>query len=174
MPWKAMGKIRRFNKDDEGATAVEFALVGVPFFITIGAIFEMAVTYAVIMFADFGTEELARKIRTNQITSGSHNEQTFRQELCKMPWMKVFECNKLKVNVQQIAEFGDPAIPRDPNGNLDDTQFGFSPGGRSSINVLRVYYEWPVYLAWTSIQGGDMWSNGHRLIMSNRAFLTEP
>ena len=97
--------------------------------------------------------------------------------------MAIFDCSKLSVDVQTIATFAQPAEPPVlPNGQLDTSSFGFAPGGRSTINVIWVYYDWPTILdwgnmakaGWGGITGEGMGTNGYRRIVGSAAFLTEP
>ena len=61
-------------------------------------------------------------------------------------------------------------------------RFGFAPGGRSTINVVRAYYDWPTVLdwgniaraGWGGITGEGMGTNGYRRIVGSAAFLNEP
>lgn len=172
--WWRIPRLRKFRRSEDGMATLEFSLVAIPFFLLTGAIFEVAINYFVGAMMDHGVSDLARRIRTNQFTAASHNEATIKQELCNMPMMAVFDCSKLVVDVQQIAAFADPGIPRDAGGSLDSSNMGFSPGGPKSINVLRVYYEWPVFMAFASYSNANLWSNGKRLIVSSDAFVIEP
>ncbi len=166
--------LRRFCRSEDGAAAVEYALVGLPFLLLLTLTLEHALAFYAHTSLNAGVEDLSRKIRTNQITGNSHTAAAFKQELCASDFMTLFDCNGLQVDVREIARFGDPGVPRNPDGSLNTNGFGFNPGGKVSINIVRVYYEWPAILAWQSFTTGNMWSNGKRLLVGSRAFRIEP
>ena len=132
---------------------------------------------------DAGVNEISRQVRTRQITAGNTSEVEFKRALCSQTLMAIFNCEKLSVDVRTIATFEKPAEPPVlDDGQLDTTGFGFAPGGRSTINVIRVYYDWPTILdwgniakaGWGAITGAGMGNNGYRRIVGSAAFLNEP
>lgn len=172
--WLQIGRVRRFGRAEDGAAAVEFAIVGVPFFLMLTAILELGLAFFASMALDAGTDQFARLIKTNQVTNGSLTNQQFRTQVCNMPIMSLFDCENMTVDVQVVASWTTPGVPRDADGNLDDSGMGFAPGGRSTINVMRVFYEFPVFFAWVPTDNPNMWSNGNRLLMASSAFVIEP
>ena len=82
--------------------------------------------------------------------------------------------NKLKVDVRTSASFGgaDTSKMVDANKNLMSNQT-FDPGAAGSIVVVRVMYEWPVYVSLIGLNLSDL-SNGKRLLMATAAFRNEP
>jgi len=165
---------RRFQKSDDGAAALEFALIAFPFFLMIGGILEFGVHYYAKSTLDHGMEEVARKVRTNQISGNTHTEAQFKAEICSLVVMSMFDCSKLSIDLQELGSFQDVAIPRNANGSLNTSGLGFNPGGRVSINLLRAYYEWPTFMAFHKISNDEVFSNGKRLMVSSKAFRIEP
>lgn len=174
--WQFGRKVRLFGRSEDGAAAVEFALVSIPFFVFVGAIFELTINFFVSSIMDHAIGDVAREIRTNQITPNTHTEQQFRDHICNKPQMVLFNCADLVIDVQNVATFDDPGVPRNPDGSVNSTGMGFNPGGvgSRSINILRVYYEWPTVMAFSNFTNDPMWSRGNRLIMSSEAFKLEP
>ncbi len=188
---KTMGRWLSFKKSEDGAAAVEFALVSIPFFLLFFSIIEQGFFFFANRLIDAGVYEAARELKTRQITSGNTTEGEFRTILCNKTLMKLFECGGLSIDVRQIASFGSPSSPPLKNdGSLDTENFGFLPGGRETINVIRVYYDWPTILNWSRLgsmnysnekhgqlanqfrnAGG---TNGFRRIVGTAAFQTEP
>jgi len=165
---------RKFRKSEDGAAMVEFSMIALPLFVIMGGIFEFTLHFLANGMLDHGVEELARQVRTKQMTADTHTEQSFKQELCGMPALQFFDCSKLKVDLQEIGSFQQMNVPLNGNGSLNSSGFGFSPGGRVTINVLRVFYEWPTFMAFHRISSDEVWSNGNRLMVSSRAFRIEP
>ena len=61
----------------------------------------------------------------------------------------------------------------DGDGNLDDSDFEFSPGNANEIVVVRVFYEWELLTPVLSAPLANM-SNGRRLLQATVAFRNEP
>ena len=60
----------RFRKDREGAAAIEFALLAIPFLMLIFATFETFFAFAGEQLMANAVDTMARKIRTGEITFG--------------------------------------------------------------------------------------------------------
>jgi Flp pilus assembly protein TadG len=67
--WHAsrFGLIKRFRKGEDGATAVEFALVALPFFGMLFAIMELAIFFLASRFLEDGLFSASRKILTQRL-----------------------------------------------------------------------------------------------------------
>lgn len=169
-PW---ARFKCFGKNEDGAAAVEFAIVAFPFFVIIGAIFEMALTFFANTMMDIGAQDIARLVRTKQVTASTHSPQQFKKLVCDRPSMAYFDCNRLNVDVQQVIQFGNSAPPRNPDGSLNTSGMTFNPGGANSIVIMRVYYDHPVLLDWMQGLGGNATPTG-RLMVATQAFMIEP
>lgn len=165
--------IRALWGDNRGTAAIEFSIIAMPFFLIIFGAFEVGLNYMANRMLNAGTDQVARMIRTGQIQGNTHTEAQFKQELCNRGSMFLFNCNKLIVDVKEVASFDTQEVPKNPDGTLDDSQMGFAPGGCRTINVARVYYEWPNFINWAP-QGVDEWSGTKRLIVGTAAFMNEP
>ena len=172
-----------FRKSHDGTAAVEFALVSIPFFLILFSILEQGFYFLGNRLIDAGVNQISREVRTRQITVENTSEEEFKIALCAKSLMAIFDCSKLSLDVRTIASFEVPAEPPVlDNGDLDTSGFGFAPGGRSTINVIRAYYDWPTVLdwgniaqaGWGSITGEGMGTNGYRRIVGSAAFLNEP
>ena len=172
-----------FRKSEDGTAAVEFALVSIPFFLILFSILEQGFYFLGNRLIDAGVNQISREIKTRQITASNTSESEFKTALCAKTLMAIFDCSKLSVDVRTIASFEAPAAPPVlDNNQLDTTGFGFAPGGRSTINVIRAYYDWPTVLDWGSIAsagwggitGEGMGTHGFRRIVGSAAFLNEP
>ena len=169
-----MRKLAMLGRREDGTATIEFSIVSIPYYFLLGATFELGIQHSVGLLLDYAVADVARQIKTGQITAQTHNEAQFRTVLCSNAAMAMFDCSKVKLDVRTVAQFEEPTFDKKADGSLDDDDFGFSPGGVSTVNVIRVFYEWPVYLAYADINGKDMWSDGKRLHMSSAAFVKEP
>lgn len=142
---------RLFARRD-GATAIEFALLALPFFLIVFASIETFVAFTAEQLLANATETMARKIRTGQIQSATWDRDKFRTAFCEeisilMPCSatEVKTPSKLFIDVRSFSKFSD--IPKSVslvNGDLDTKAFTFAPGGKKSINIVRAYYRWNV------------------------------
>ena len=63
--------------------------------------------------------------------------------------------------------------PIDGNGNLQTGDFGYNPGGPGNIVVVRLMYQWPVYVSLLGLNLSDT-TGSKRLLMATVAFCNEP
>ncbi len=137
--------LKRWLKEKEGATAVEFALVGFPFILMTVGIVEMALMFTAQSVLHESAFTAARMIRTGQLQqSGGGQEEAFRNAVCDFARLLI-PCASIQFQVQQVPSFSDASDmpPRfDEDGNLLDT--GFDPGGANDVVLVRVVYNYPV------------------------------
>jgi Flp pilus assembly protein TadG len=145
------GLLRRLFKDKSGTSAIEFALLAVPFMVVIFASLETFAAFTGEQLLANATETMARKVRTGQITSAT-SEEEFRKAFCAeisvlMPCSatEAKTPSKLFIDVRSFADFSKipSALPR-KDGDLDRDGFKFNPGGPTTITMVRAYYRWEV------------------------------
>lgn len=170
------GLLRQFLSDNEGVSAVEFALIAMPFFMLIMGIFEICMIFMVATVLEYGAREAAREMRTGAFqNSGATTLADFEGNICA-EMLNLFGCDtRLHVNVTQPANF--PTIP-DPvpiaaDGSLDTTGFSMVTSGREDIVVVSVYYEWELFTPLISSYMANMPGNV-RLLISTQVFRNEP
>ncbi len=151
------GLLRRLFAARDGATAIEFTLLSLPFFAIVFASLETFVAFSAEQVLANATEVMARKIRTGEITyklgkSTDKSTAEFRKLFCDeiaimMPCSanELETPNKLYIDVRTFPKFTDipkslPLIGTD----LDTSSFQFAPGGKKSINIVRAYYRWDI------------------------------
>ena len=116
----------------------------------------------------------ARLILTGQAQKGGFSQAQFKQEVCNRIY-GMFDCmGGIIVDVRTYNSFSsiDTSKPVDANGNLT-VSATYSPGGPGDIVVVRLLYQWPVYVSLLGLDFSDM-SGGNRLIMATVAFRNEP
>jgi Flp pilus assembly protein TadG len=158
---KARAAFARFSRAAEGAAAIEFAILILPFTILVFAIFETFTAFAGEQLVTNAVDTMSRKIRTGEITFGQGKstdmtEAEFRQAFCDQIAIfhmcddaEVTTPSKLYIDVRQFARYSDmplsvPKISTEAYSDLDTSDFAFSPGGADSKNMLRAYYRWTV------------------------------
>lgn len=168
------GGLRRFRRDRRGATAIEFALVALPFFALMMAILETFLLFFASQTIETATNRGARLIRTGQAQTTGMTEADFKTEICAAMG-GLFNCeDNMHVDVRTYDYFDnvDLTHPIDEDGNLIDN-FVYEPGEGGDVVVVRAFYEWPIH---TNILGLGLASlaNGKHLIAAATAFRNEP
>lgn len=138
---RAINASTKFKKNEDGATAVEFGLVGIPFFFLIFAILEISLIFLAEVNIDQATAETSRLVRTGQNTVNT--PQAFITEVCSKI-VFVPDCTEqLKVEVKVYDDFNtiDQEDPLDDDGNLRNNLV-FNLGLSGSIITVRTYIEW--------------------------------
>lgn len=137
---------RRWTREKEATTAVEFALVALPFIIMIIGTVEMALMFTAQSLLEAGTATASRMIRTGQIQqSGGDQQQMFEDTLCGFVEV-IIPCEEIQYNVVNLPNFGDaadmPDAEFDEDGNMEDQ--GFDPGNANDVVLIRVSYTYPI------------------------------
>ena len=189
------GLFSRFGSNRDGAAAIEFALLAIPFLMLVFATFETFLAFAGEQLMANAVDTMSRKIRTGEITFGlgkptDMTESEFREAFCAeiaiLNMCSSTEANtpsKLYLDVRQFATFADmpkdvPKVSSDAYSDLDTSEFAFSPGGSDTKNMVRAYYRWQVmtdlirpYI--TNIRPPDKLIPTDFLIVSTAAFQNE-
>jgi Flp pilus assembly protein TadG len=171
----AWATARRFIRQQDGATAVEFAMVAAPFLAMVFAIIETALVFFAGQALETAGADSARLIMTGQAQTQGYDQAKFKQAVCARIY-GLFDCaNGLYVDVKNYTTFGSisTAKPIDSSGNLQTSSFGYQPGGPGSIVVVRLMYQWPVYVSLLGLNLADS-AGSKRLLMSTVAFRNEP
>ena len=166
---------RRFIRQQDGATAVEFAMVAAPFLAMVFAIIETALVFFAGQALETAGADSARLIMTGQAQTQGYDQAKFKQAVCARIY-GLFDCtNGLYVDVKNYTTFSsiNTTKPVDSNGNLQTNSFGYQPGGPGSIVVVRLMYQWPVYVSLLGLNLADS-AGSKRLLMSTVAFRNEP
>ena len=165
-----------FVADGKGATAVEFALVAVPFLALIVALIQTFLVFFAQELLESVVQKSSRLILTGQVQSQQMKQDDFKQAVCNQIVI-LFNCSGLMVDVQ-VASTWSSATPATPTLTFNAqgqvaNNWQFNPGGTGDIVVVRVMYQWPVFLGPLGFNLSNL-SNGNRLIMASAAFQNEP
>jgi len=153
VPAKGKAAWRRIFRSREGAAAIEFALLAIPYFMIIFATIETFIAYTGEQVVANAVDTMARKVRTGSITAGNTNETQFRRAFCdeisimiRCSEQEIATPGKLQLDVRSFPNFADipRSIPFDATGDVDASSFGYAPGPAKSINMVRAYYHWDI------------------------------
>ena len=174
---------RKFARDQRGATAVEFGLLALPFFMIIGAILETSVVFLSGQVLDSAVQDVSRLIRTGQIRElGINSASAFKARVCERLYGLFSDCDDLHVEVNVVTNFASATVspPVDAAAcavDKDKCDWSrpetFSPGQGSSIVVVQVYYKWPVVVGLGGYNIGNL-GDGTRLMGGTTILRNEP
>jgi Flp pilus assembly protein TadG len=165
---------RRFARHQGGASTVEFALVAAPFLALMFAIMETAIVFFAGQTLETAVADSGRLIMTGQAQAQSYDQAKFRDAVCARVFA-VFDCkNGMIVDVRKYTAFANisTAKPIDANGNLINNST-YQPGCPGDIVVVRLMYQWPVWVSLLGLNLADM-AGSKRLLMATSAFRNEP
>jgi Flp pilus assembly protein TadG len=166
--------LRRFLRRNDGAAAIEFAMVAAPFLALVFAILQTAVVFFAGQALETAAADSARLIMTGQAQQQGFSQAQFKEQVCSRVY-GLFDCaSGIQVDVRTYSSFSaiNNAKPIDANGNLNLTA-SYQPGGPGDIVVVRLLYQWPVYVSLLGLNLADMAGNS-RLIIATAAFRNEP
>jgi Flp pilus assembly protein TadG len=166
---------RRFARQQDGAAAVEFALVAVPFLALLFAILETALVFFAGQTLESAATDSARLIMTGQAQNAGYTQDDFKTQVCNRLAGGLFDCsNGVYVDVKTYASFSavNTASPI-VNGTFDSTKVAYSPGVQGSIVVVTLYYEWPIYVTLLGNNLSNL-NGGRRLLVATSVFRNEP
>jgi Flp pilus assembly protein TadG len=164
--------LRRFARTREASTAVEFALVATPFFALIFAILQTAIVFFASQSLETAAANVARLILTGQAQTAGWSAGQFKQQVCNQIH-GIFNCaNGVYVDVEAYSSFSSVNLnPPVQNGTFDSSQLGYNPGGPGDIVVVRLYYQYPVYVNLLNLSNLN---GGFNLLAATAVFKNEP
>ncbi len=167
--------IRRFLSAEDGVTAVEFALVVIPFIFILGGIFEIALIFTTANVMEGTTSAAARAVRTGQVQA-SGSPQTFFEDLVCNGMRAFADCDEIEHEVftpssDDFDSAGNELAPQfDGDGNLIPNPF--DPGDVSDVAIVRtVYRDDGIVPLLTPLLGG---ANGQMVMISTITVRNEP
>jgi Flp pilus assembly protein TadG len=155
---------RGFAADRAGTTAVEFAMIAVPFLGLIGAIFETGTVYFRTAQLQMATETASRAVLTHSTAAGLTYKQFVDQNVCTWKSQGVvkpgtlstmFDCDKIMVDVRNPSDWSSANTANDffnsPNSGTSVIPMP-APG---KIAIVRIAYPMTVI---SGILGGGVFA----------------
>lgn len=169
-----------FKREEDGATAIEFAMVSFPFFILVFMLIGFAMYFFVMNSIEKGMDQTSRQVRTGQAQKNNMTVQQFKQAVCDASggWIK---CPKVQVFVQKYPDW--QSITPQPCLNADKSVVTNSAAGgdkiatytgtASEIVIVTTCYKWEFAQQIPFVKLGNM-NDGSLMMQSSTAFRTEP
>jgi Flp pilus assembly protein TadG len=166
----AIRKMRRLVRKEDGSAAVEFGMVAAPFLLMVFAIMETAIVFFAGQALETAVADSARLIMTGQAQSQGFNQGSFKNAVCAKVY-GLFNCaSGMYVDVKTYSNFSsvDLSPPLDSSGQFQNNM-SYTPGGPGDIVVVRLFYQWPIYVSLLQNMSGNK-----RLLVATSAFRNEP
>jgi Flp pilus assembly protein TadG len=164
----------RFAWHTEGSAAVKFGLVAAPFIALLFAIMETAIVFFAGQTLETAVADSSRLILTGQAQTQKFDAAAFKNAVCSKIYA-LFDCqNGVYVDVRKFSSFSNVTMPSpiDAQGNFQNDS-SYQPGGPGDIVVVRLFYQYPVYVSLLGFNLANM-SGGKRLLVATAAFRNEP
>jgi len=161
---------------EDGVAAVEFGLVAAPFIGLLLALLEAMLIFFAGRLLDVAVTQSSRQILTGSAQTSNITASAFATAVCQNVYA-LFNCNNLMIDVETYASFSAantsaPTLTFNAQGQATNS-WQFNPGGPNDIVVLRVMYQWPVFLGPLGLNLANL-SNGNRLLVGTNVFKNEP
>jgi Flp pilus assembly protein TadG len=165
-----------FARREDGAAAVEFAIVAAPFIALLLATVQTALAFFAGQVLESAVADASRQILTGSAQNANLDQAGFANVVCGKV-QALFSCKGLMIDVRTATSFaaantGAPTLTFDGNGNVTNS-WSYQPGSPGDIVVMRVMYQWPVFAGPLGLSLANQ-GNGNMLLMATAAFKNEP
>jgi len=185
---KSKKKLSAFGRAQEGATAVEFAILGLPFAALLFGIIEVSLLFFLTSTTEHALAEVAREIRTGEFQGTGGSAAELKTAICTN-MHGIGNCNNLRVDVISTAtgQFSSLVLPVSPpacSGTAAEIAAceaatpvmpadNYSVTGSSDVVIVRVQYVHRLEIPSTLTGLANSTGNTH-VISAVTAFRNEP
>jgi Flp pilus assembly protein TadG len=164
----------RGRKAREGAAAVEFALVALPFFVLLYSLIELGLVFMIDAVAENAVVDATRLVRTGQAYEEGFDATRFKTAFCDN--MSVFKnrcAARTTIDVRVVASFAATDEGEDANGDGVPDNDNYNGGDAEDLVLVRVWYRQPMIVP-SLTQAVSKGGPGEIVISSTAAFRNEP
>lgn len=165
--------VRQFGRKQEGAVAIEFAIVALPFIWLLLIVFEAAAMLFTDIAIQNGVTNTARLIRTGQVQTQGMNAAGFKQIMCGNI-ASYIDCSKIRVDISKSATLPITGVDM---MTVDETApQSFEVGGPSEWVMVQARYDWKLFIPGISQLSNHANANGvqMRRLTAGALFRNEP
>jgi len=172
-----LARLRQARRNEDGATAVEFALISIPFFAIIIALLEVALINLTTLDLENAAKSASRQIRTGQAQEQGLSSGAFKTLLCAKTTL-LPNCagnGDLVVDVKNYDDFTSVDTSNDvydENGDWSGSE-EFKPGSGSKVAVVRVFYKMKLHFKFPYVNLANV-GDSHYMIETFFIFRNEP
>ncbi len=167
---RRLAAVRRLWRREDGAAAVEFSLVMLPFLTLFGVIIQTALVFFAGQTLETAAADAGRLVMTGQ--AQTFDQTAFKNAVCQRIY-GLFDCtNGMYVDVRTFGSFGSitNGVTFDASGKPVTT---FQPGSAGDIVVVRLIYQWPILAPLAQNFLADA-NSSSRLLVATAVFRNEP
>lgn len=176
-------KLSRFRRSEDGAAAVEFALVAGPFFYVLGCICETGLMLFTEYVIQNSVQEAARMVRTGQVTSGDGSilisAADFKTKICEEVSIIINCQGKVSVYVNNASTFAtltttiaNPlTVGKKPDGGAYVPVY--NPGAQLQAATVIATYDWDFAFPFMDFLG-NIGDGSERRLYGLAIFRNEP
>ncbi len=166
--------LRRFLRQREAGTTVEFGLLAAPFIAALFATLQTALVFFAGQSLETAAAASARLIFTGQAQTSGWSAAQFKQQVCNQIH-GIFNCDTgVYVDVETYPSFSAANLGMPiSNGVFNSGSLGYHPGGPGDIVVLRLYYQYPVFASLLGFNLSNL-NGGYDLFAATAVFRNEP
>lgn len=175
--------LKRYAKSEEGATALEFGILVIPFSALLFGIIELAIVFFIGSSVSHAMQEASREVRTGQFQATCKDAAAFKAEVCSHMAGLSGKCDqRLRIDVvsSPTGRFTPGLLPETPDdedpGNPGEPQIlpdSYVNTPAQAVVVVRAQYYHklavPGELTYLSNQPGN-----YRVMTATTAFRNEP
>ncbi len=166
--------LRRFLRQSEAGTTIEFALLAAPFLAGLLAILQTAIIFFAGQTLETAAATSSRLILTGQAQTAGWTAAQFKSQVCNQI-QGIFNCNNgVYIDVETYPSFSaiNTGMPIS-NGQFNASALGYNPGGPGDIVMLRLYYRYPVFMNLLGFNLSNV-TGGYNLFAATAVFKNEP
>ena len=179
---------RRFGRNSDGATAIEFAIVLAPFLAFVFGIITIGLHYLATNSLEKAVFDASRQIRVGKAQKDGMSSAQFKQLVCNEAKPHI-DCSKLEIHVSSQDSWANIAPPTCVGGDMnlssggnDNTNLADKTGGASKKVIVTACYDWTVakYLPYLLFdrngtrRSASPLASGGMLLQASTVFQTEP
>lgn len=153
---------------------IEFGLAVAPFTALLFAILQAGLLFLASQTLETAAATSARFIRTGQAQLSNWSAAQFQAKVCAQI-QAIFNCNSgIYVDVETYPTFSavNTGLPIS-NGTFNSSALGYNPGGPGDIVMVRLYYQYPVYVNLLGFNLANL-NGGLNLLAATAVFKNEP
>jgi hypothetical protein len=168
-------RAKTYIDNKEGATAVEFAIVAIPFFMFIFAIIELSIVFFINSALTHSVSEAGRQIRTGNFQACGSAE-AFKELVCD-GMNNMSNCpTSIRIDVISEPTFSGITLPEppdpDPNAPVGTGDYENTAAGSPVVIRALFYYKLALPASFTRLE--TIPGSGLRVLESSTAFRNEP
>ncbi len=168
-----MRKLHYILKNKEGATAIEFAMLVLPFSLMLFVILEIALIFFIDSALDSALNKTARFVRVGTAQSQAWTLDDFKEEVCaNMAYY--FNCSSSLLVTSTTVSNMDSVAYLDPvKGGALNVKEVFNPGKAKEFVLIQAFIPWSPILPIYSFSSAQL-SDGTYILGSAVVFKNEP